>query len=166
MRLQRIKIVPSWSKMKNRKVETIKEDWTIKKNDSKFEARVSNFLERIVKEGKIKEFKEQVDYLLVEWQETIWFYTKKTKLPQKIWNRIWNYTLEYGKVKLVRVKYIADFVLTTNKWLELIVDAKWMEKPEFIIKKKLLMERYWKLLLVLKSQQFENGSFERLLLDN
>ena len=98
--------------------------------DSKKEARRAAFLETLEKEGVIRDLRRQVKFVLIPTQRE----------PDTLGPRGGR---KPGKVIERECSYIADFVyIDTKKGETVIEDTKGVRTKEYIIKRKLMLERF------------------------
>ena len=98
--------------------------------DSKKEARRAAFLETLEKAGVIRDLRRQVKYVLIPTQrEPDTIGPKGGRKPGKVIER--------------ECYYLADFVYTITATGETVIeDTKGVRTKEYIIKRKLMLERY------------------------
>jgi len=134
-------------------------DWTEVIVDSLLEARLFDILYNIDFQEKygIIDVKFQVAFELIPKYKINWL----SFIKKKLWK--W-YEFKIWKIKNRGSDYIADFVLILNNWIELVVDAKWVETDTFKLKKKLFELKYNKQLISIKKDVIDKWYFEEYLL--
>lgn len=102
--------------------------------DSKLEANRWIYLKGLENRGLISNIHRQVKYILIpaQYEPSTEFYKRGEKkgLPKQ------------GKLIEKAVTYIADFVYTDNGGNTVVEDTKGFRTPDYIIKRKLMLERY------------------------
>lgn len=102
--------------------------------DSKLEASRWIYLKGLENRGLISSLQRQVKYILIpaQYEPSTEFYKRSDKkgLPKT------------GKLIEKPVTYIADFVYTDNGGNTVVEDTKGFKTPDYIIKRKLMLERY------------------------
>lgn len=102
--------------------------------DSKLEANRWIYLKGLESRGLISNLQRQVKYFLIpaQYEPSTEFYKRGDKkgLPKP------------GELLENPVTYIADFVYTDNGGNTVVEDAKGFKTPDYIIKRKLMLERY------------------------
>lgn len=102
--------------------------------DSKLEASRWIYLKGLENRGLISSLQRQVKYILIpaQYEPSTEFYKRGDKkgLPKT------------GKLIEKPVTYIADFVYTDNGGNTVVEDTKGFKTPDYIIKRKLMLERY------------------------
>lgn len=156
MKLQR---VFSRNKFWNIKSKRLLPDWTEVIVDSLLEARLFDKLydKEFQEKYNIKNIEFQKSFELIEWYSITWL----SFIKKKLWK--W-YEFKIWKIKNKWSSYIADFVITLNNWIELVVDAKWVETDVFKLKKKLFELKYNKQLIAIKKDIIDKWYFEEYLL--
>lgn len=102
--------------------------------DSKLEANRWLYLKGLENRGLISNLQRQVKYILVpaQYAQSTEFYKRGEKkgLPKP------------GRLLELPVSYIADFKYVDNGGDTVVEDTKGVKTPDYIIKRKLLLERY------------------------
>lgn len=155
----RRKKVNNWSKYNNIKTSRTLKDWSILEFDSLLEAKFYDFILENKELINLKEIKTQITFELLAWFSWNFIDIKKKKLKIKQWNRVRDYEIVEWLKKVQPIKYICDFILIMNDWTEYIIDVKWVETPDFKLKKKMFENMTWKSLLCITSVLINNWLF-------
>lgn len=165
---QRVKTKNDWTELKNKfgAVKVIRNiDWEDVTFDSRMEAQFYDALLAHKESHNITDIQMQVPYEIQEKFEWEFIYVKKTKLKVQQWNRKYNYEVIKKNKKVQPIKYLADFVIKAW-WKEYIIDIKWVETPDFKLKKKMFEKKFNKSLICLTSVVISTWLFFNFLEDD
>ncbi len=140
-------------------------NWIEVEFDSLIEAKFRDMCSVDIKNLGIKNIKLQETFVLQEWYSWQFIWVKKELLKVKVWNQKRSYTIEDKTKKVQPIKYICDFILEMIDWTEYIIDVKWIETPDFKIKKKMFEKTIWKSLICVNSVLINSGWFVKWLKD-
>lgn len=165
MQLKRV-AKPIWQAV-NSKYNNIKTsriiNWVDTEFDSLIEAKFRDICSADLTNLWIKSIDLQRTFVLQEWYAWEFITVKKEKLKVKIWNQKRSYSIEDKNKKVQPIKYICDFVLNMKDGTEYIIDVKWIETPDFKIKKKMFEKVIWKSLICVNSVLINSGTLIRWL---